>query len=159
MKIGGDMKEARRAQVALRAVCCISCCVLLVFIAACGGKKEVKEVSRESTMAQEAFAIAEAVRDAYVRKEFAAVTDRCTKEGYRDIIDSIRYFDSVDLTFAPRWVEIDKSKVYVNIAWKGTWVVGKNTIRERGMTVFQMEGTPLQLSKIVRGNPFKYPEQ
>ena len=152
------MKEAMRAHMTLRAAFCVSCCVLLVFIAACGGKKEVKEVSRESTMAQEAFAIAEAVRDAYTRKDFTAITDRCTKEGYRDIIDSLRHFDSVDLTFTHRWVEIDKSKVYLNIAWKGTWVVGKATIRERGMTVFQMEGTPLQLSKIVRGNPFKYPE-
>jgi len=153
------MKEARTAHMTLRATFCVSCCVLLVFIAACGGKKEIKTVSRESTMAQDAFAVAEAVRGAYARKDFTAITDKCTKEGYRDIIDSLRHFDSVDLTFTPRWVEIDKSKVYVNIAWKGTWVVGKDTIRERGMAVFQMEETPMKLSKIVRGNPFKYPER
>lgn len=149
------MKEAGTAYMTLR----VTCCVLLVCIVACGGKKEVKAVSRESTMAQEAFAVAEAVQDAYARKDFTAIADRCTKEGYRDIIDSLRHFDSVDLTFTPRWVEIDKAKVYLNIAWKGAWVVGKDTIRERGMVVFQMEGTPLKLSKIVRGNPFKYPER
>jgi len=153
------MKKAGTAYMTLRVTCCVLCCVLLVCIVACGGKKEVKTVSRESTMAQEAFAVAEAVRDAYARKDFTAIADRCTKEGYRDIIDSLRHFDSVDLTFTPRWVEIDKAKVYLNIAWKGAWVVGKDTIRERGMVVVQMEGTPLKLSKIVRGNPFKYPER
>ena len=148
---GGHMRQ--------RALFCALCCMLLVFAAACGGKKEVKTVSRESTMAQEAFSIAEAVRAAYAKKEFTAISERCTKEGYRDIIDSIKHFDSVDLTFTPRWVEIDKAKMHVNIAWKGAWVVGKETIRERGMAVFQFEGTPLKLSKIVRGNPFKYPER
>lgn len=143
----------------LRGTFCVLCCVLLVLVAACGGKKEVKAVSRESAMAQDAFSVAEALRDAYTKKEFTTIADRCTKEGYRDIIDSIKYFDSVDLTFTPRWVEIEKAKVYVNIAWKGAWVVGRDTIRERGMAVFQMEGTPLKLSKIVRGNPFKYPER
>jgi hypothetical protein len=65
----------------------------------------------------------------------------------------------VELDFTPRWVEIEKSKVYLNVAWKGAWVVGKETVRERGMAVFLFEGTPLKLSKIVRGNPFKYPEK
>ncbi len=153
------MEEARTGRMTLRAMVCVSGCLLMVLIASCGGKKEVKAVSRESAMAQDAFAVAESVRAAYTKKDYTAITDRCTKEGYRDIIDSIRYFDSVDLTFTPRWVEIDKAKVYVNIAWKGTWVVGRDTIRERGMTVFQMEGTPLKLSKILRGNPFKYPER
>jgi hypothetical protein len=143
----------------LRITYCVLCSVLLAFMVSCGGKKEVKVVSRESAMAQEAFAVAEAVRDAYSRKDFTSITDRCTKEGYRDIIDSIRHFDSVDLDFTPRWVEIDKARVNLNIAWKGSWVVGKDTIRERGMAVFQLEGTPLKLSKIVRGNPFRYPER
>lgn len=147
------------AHLVFRITYCVLCCVLLAFMVSCGGKKEVKAVSRESTMAQEAFAVAEAVRDAYSRKDFTAITDRCTKEGYRDIIDSLRHFDSVDLTFTPRWVEIDKARVNLNIAWKGSWVVGKDTIRERGMAVFQLEGTPLKLSKIVRGNPFRYPER
>jgi hypothetical protein len=156
---GGNMKEARTARMTRGLIFCVSCCISLLFIVACGGKKEVKAVSRESTMAQDAFAVAEAVRDAYARKEFTAIVDKCTKEGYRDIIDSIRHFDSVDLTFTARWVEIEKSKVFLNVSWKGTWVVGKDTVRERGMAVFQMEGTPLKLSKIVRGSPFKYPER
>lgn len=153
------MKETRTGHMTLRATFCVLCCALLALVAACGGKKEVKTVSRESAMAQDAFAVSEAVRAAYAKKDFTTIADRCTKEGYRDIIDSIRHFDSVDLTFTPRWVEIEKAKVYVNIAWKGAWVVGKDTVRERGMAVFLLEGTPLKLSKIVRGNPFKYPER
>jgi len=133
-------------------------CAVLLLLAACGGKKEVKQVSQESKMAQEAFSVTEALRSAYINKEFATMANSSTKEGYKEVIDSVKYFDSVELDFTPRWVEIDKAKVYVNVAWKGAWVLGKDTVRERGMAVFLMEGTPLKLSKIVRGNPFRYPE-
>ncbi len=125
----------------------------------CGGKKEVKPVSQESLISREAFSVAEALRDAYEKKDFSAMADRSTKEGYREIIDSVKHFDSVELTFTPKWVEIEKAMVYLNVAWKGSWTVGKETIRERGMAVFLLEGTPLKLSKIVRGSPFKYPER
>ncbi len=133
-------------------------CAVLLLLAACGGKKEVKQVSQESKIAQEAFSVTEALRSAYINKEFATMANSSTKEGYKEVIDSIKYFDSVELDFTPRWVEIDKAKVYVNVAWKGAWVLGKDTVRERGMAVFLMEGTPLKLSKILRGNPFTYPE-
>jgi hypothetical protein len=132
--------------------------LVVTFVTACGGKKEVKQVSQDSKVSQEAFSLAETIRTAYVKKEFATISDRCTKEGYKDIIDSVKYFDSVDLSFTPRWVEIDKTMVTLNIAWKGSWVVGKDTVRERGMAVFLLEGTPLKLTKILKGNPFKYPE-
>ena len=126
---------------------------------ACGGKKEVKKVSQDSLVAQDAFSLAEAIRVAYVKKEFPTISDRCTQEAYKEIIDSVKYFDSVELSFTPRWVEIDKSKITLNVAWKGSWVVGKDTIRERGMAVFLLEGTPLKLTKILKGSPFKYPER
>lgn len=138
---------------------CVLCAIVLTLFASCGGKKEVKQVTQDSKVSQEAFAVAEALRASYVKKDFTSISDRCTKEGYRDIIDSIKHFDSVDLNFTPRWVEIEQSKVYLNISWKGSWTVGKDTTRERGMAVFLLEGTPLKLSKIVRGNPFRYPER
>lgn len=133
--------------------------IILFLLAACGGKEPVKQQSQDSKMSEEAFSITEALRTAYVNKDFASVADKCTKEAYKDFIDSIKFFDSVELVFTPRWVEIEKSKVYLNVAWRGSWVVGKNTIRERGMAVFLLEGVPLKLSKIERGDPFKYPEQ
>jgi hypothetical protein len=131
---------------------------MLVLIAACGGKETVKQPSQDSKISEEAFSIAEALRTAYVKKDFSSVADKCTKEAYKEFIDSIKFFDSVELVFTPRWVEIEKSKVYLNVAWRGSWFVGKDTARERGMAVLLFEGTPLKLSKIERGNPFRYPE-
>ena len=133
--------------------------LLLVFIAACGGKKEVKEVSQASRVSQEAFSVVELLRTAYLKRDFTVIADHSTTEGYREIVDSLKHFDSADLTFTPRWVEMEKSKVYVNVAWQGSWKVGKDTFRERGMAVFLFESMPLKLAKIVRGNPFKYPER
>ncbi len=153
------MKQLKRADVRAIAGICILSLFLVVMAGACGGKKEVKRESQESKTAQEAFAIAEALRAAYVQKDYSAIADKCTKEAYKEIIDSIRHFDSVELEFTPRWVEIDKTKVLLNESWKGTWVVGRDTVRERGMVVLQMDGRPLKLTKIVRGSPFRYPEK
>jgi hypothetical protein len=131
--------------------------LILVLLSSCG-KKEVKVVSQDSRVTEEAFSVAEALRTAYVEKDFASVADKCSKEGFKEFMDSIKHFDSVELEFMPRWVEIDKTKVYLNIAWKGSWVVGKDTMSERGMAVFMLDGMPLKLVKIERGNPFEYPE-
>jgi len=133
--------------------------LLLALAAACGGKKEVKQVSQESRVAQESFSVVEELRIAYLKKDFTAIAGYCTTEGYREIVDSLKYFDSVDISFTPRWVEMEKSQVYVNVSWQGSWKVGKDTFRERGMAIFLFEGTPLKLANIVRGNPFKYPER
>ncbi len=154
---GGSMKGVLSRKTTGSIAICTLCAALL--LASCGGKKEVKQESQESKIAQEAFSVAEALRSAYAKKEFAAIADWSTKDGYKEVIDSIKYFDSVELDFTPRWVEINKSKVYLNVAWKGTWVVGKDTVRERGMAVFLLEETPLKLSKVVMGSPFKYPEK
>lgn len=132
--------------------------IILAAITACGGKKEVKQVSHESRIFKEAFLIAETLKTAYIKKDFSTIAENSTKEGYKDIIDYIKHFDSAELTFTPRWVEIEKSKVYLNISWRGSWVAGGETVRERGMAVFLFEDSPLKLSKIIRGNPFIYPE-
>ena len=137
----------------------VLCLLVLVLLPACGGKKEVKPVSPESKLAEEAFSVVERLRAAYVRKDFPAIQEISTTDGYRHVIDSIKHFDSVDLTFTPKWVEIDKSVVQINVAWKGMWTIGGEMVPERGMAVFLLEGKPLKLSKVLRGNPFKYPER
>jgi len=134
-------------------------CSILPFIIACGGGKEVKKESYDYRITREAFSVAEAVRTAYVKKDFSSIQQMSTKEGYSDIVDSIRHFDSVDLTFTPKWVEIEQSKIYLNVAWKGIWITGGETTKERGMAVFLLDGSPLKISKVLRGNPFKYPER
>ncbi len=155
MNGGGSGKEKAE----LFTKICVTGIFVLLLIAGCGGKEASKVQSQDSKISEEAFSVAEALRKAYVEKDFASVTDKCTKEAYKDFMDSIKFFDSVELVFTPRWVEIEKSKVYLNVAWKGSWFVGKDTVRERGMAVLLLEGTPLKLSKIVTGSPFKYPEK
>jgi hypothetical protein len=134
-------------------------CSILLFITACGGEKEVKKESYDYRITREAFSVAEALRTAYMKKDFSSIQQLSTKEGFSEIIDSIRHFESVDLTFTPKWVEIEKSKIYLNVAWKGIWIAGGETTRERGMAVFLLDGSPLKVSKVLRGSPFKYPER
>lgn len=133
--------------------------LFIVFAFASCGKKEVKVLSHEAKVSQEAFLLAEALRAAYVKRDFTAISEISTQEGYRDILDNLRHFDTVELTFTPKWVELEKQKTYLNIAWKGVWTISGETVRERGMAVFLFEGSPLKLSKVVRGSPFIYPDR
>jgi len=136
--------------------------ILLLIMAAvlvsCG-KKEVKQVSLESKTSQEAFALAETVRAAFVNKDLAALKNNSTEEGYKNITATKKAFDTADLAFTPRWVEIEGSQVLLNVTWKSVWASAGRSVSDRGMAVFVMEGRPLKLSKILRANPFLYPEQ
>lgn len=129
-----------------------------VLLIACG-KKEVKVQSQDSKMTAEAFAVAETVRDAFVKKDASTLQAHSTAEGYRDITLNSKPYDRVELAFTPRWVEIENGKVTVNIAWKSTWISSGRTADERGMAVMIMEGRPLKISGIPRGNPFLHPER
>lgn len=154
MKTSIHLREQRFSTVARL----ITLFFILFAFASCG-KKEVKTVSHDAKISQEAFSLAETLRAAYLKRDFAAISEISTQAAYREILDNIRHFDTVDLTFTPKWVELEKQKLYLNVAWKGIWTVSGDTVRERGMAVFLFEGTPLKLSKIVRGNPFRYPER
>lgn len=131
---------------------------IIALVTACG-KDEVKPASPENLVSHEAFSVAEALRSAYAKKDFSAARENSTPEGYRDLMDAVKHFDTVDMTFTPKWVDMDNNKVSLNVAWKGIWTVSGETYAERGMAVFLFEGKPLKLSKIVRGNPFRYPER
>lgn len=128
-----------------------------VMLVSCG-KKEVKQVSQESKVTLEAFALAETIKNAFIVKDNITLKKNSTESGYKDITANTRSFDSVELTFTPRWVEIEDNKLNVNISWKSTWVVSGKSTAERGMAVFVMEGTPLKVSGILRGNPFLKPQ-
>ncbi len=129
-------------------------CVMFV---SCG-KKEVKKVSQESRMTMEAFALAETIKNAFIIKDNITLKKNSTDSGYKDITANTRLFDSVELTFTPRWVDIDNNQLHVNISWKSAWIVSGRSTAERGMAVFLMEGTPLKVSKILRANPFVMPQ-
>lgn len=129
---------------------------ILIFVASCG-KKEVKKASEDSKIATEAFALVEAIRDAYIKKDLKALEKNTTKEGFRTISSSIKTFDSVELTFTPVWVEIEDNVVHLNESWKGRWKKSGRITEERGMAVFVLKGNPLKVDNILRANPFKYP--
>jgi len=130
---------------------------MILFLVACS-KKEVKPVSQESKLAQEAFQLAEKLKNAYVKNDRDTLQEICTSDAYRELIGVIKKFDRADLTFTPTWVEIKDSSVYLSISWKGVWSVGSKNREERGLAIFVLEGKPLKLAGVQRDNPFRQPE-
>ena len=122
------------------------------------GKKDVKPVSQESKLAQEAFQVAETLRQAYVKNNRSTLEDNSTKDGYRELIGVMKKFDKVELSFTSTWVEIKDSSVYLSVSWKGVWTVGSKSREERGLGIFVLEGNPLKLATVQRDNPFRQPE-
>lgn len=131
--------------------------ITILLLVSCG-KGEVKQVSQESKIAQEAFGVAETIRNAYIKNDREALERSSTKDGYKELLEVIKTFDSAELTFTPTWVEIEDSKVSLNVSWKGTWVVRGKMTEERGVAIFLLEGRPLKLAKVLRENPFRQPE-
>ena len=131
--------------------------ITILLLASCG-KGEVKQVSQESKIAQEAFGIAETIRDAYIKNDRETLERISTKDGYKELLEVIKNFDSAELIFTPTWVEIEDSKVSLSVSWKGTWTVRGKMTEERGMAIFLLEGRPLKLAKVLRENPFRQPE-
>ncbi|MDI6890525.1 MAG: hypothetical protein QMC83_06255 [Thermodesulfovibrionales bacterium] len=131
--------------------------IALLLLSSCG-KKEVKQVSTESKIAQEAFRLLEVIRNAYIKNDRIDLERNSTKDGYRELIGAVKSFDSVELTFTPTWVEIEDSTVYLNVSWNGIWIIRGKRIEERGMAIFVLEGRPPKLAKVLRANPFRQPE-
>ncbi|TAL26987.1 MAG: hypothetical protein EPN94_02195 [Nitrospirae bacterium] len=136
----------------------IALLLIALFVLISCSSKDVKQETDESKTAKEAFAVAEAVKDAYLKKDLSAIESNTTKEGYREILGAIKNFDKAELTFSHKWVELDKSAVSLKIAWSGTWVVSGQTTEERGTAIFVFEGSPLKLNRILSTNPFRQPE-
>ena len=131
--------------------------IILLLFSSCG-KKEVKPVSEESKIAQEAFKLAEVIKNAYVKNDRLTIERNSTKEGYQELIAAMKSFDDAELFLTPRKVDIEDSTVYLNLTWNGTWTVGGKKTEDRGMAIFVMEGRPLKLSRVLRANPFIQPE-
>ncbi len=128
-----------------------------LLLMSCGGK-EVKPVSPEAKLVQEAFSLAETLKEAYAENDRSTLETNSTKDGYKELIGALKAFDRVELTFTPTWVEIRDTSVYLTISWKGTWLVKGKVTEERGQAIFVLEGKPLKLAQIQRSNPFKQPE-
>ncbi len=135
--------------------------LLLIFLMvpfSCG-KKEVKPPSLESKTAQEAFALSESIREAFIKSDSDTLIKDSTENGFKEITSGSKSYESVELEFTPRWVDIEQTQVMVNVAWKSKWTLKGKPVEDRGMAVFVMEGKPLKLAKIMRTNPFVVPEQ
>ena len=132
-------------------------CIVLLCTISCS-KKEVKKVSEESQRAQEAFQLAETIRNAYLDDNRKALENNTTQDGYRELIGAMKDFDSAELEFIPTWVEIDDKVVKLTVSWKGTWKTRDLEKEDRGIAVFVLEGYPLKLAQVLRANPFRQPE-
>jgi hypothetical protein len=132
--------------------------IITLFLPVCGGQKETKKVSPESKLVQEAFELAETLKNAYVKKDRAALEIYSTQDAYKRLIGDMKSFDSAELTFTPTWVEIQDSTVQLSVSWKGIWFMKGKTTEEQGIAVFVLEGVPLKLHQIQRANPFRQPE-
>jgi hypothetical protein len=139
----------------MRKVLLIVMAVLLV--GACT-PKEVKVQSEDSRSAEEAFALAEDMRKAYVGKDFKALERYATEDGFKDLKKHLRDFERVELKFTSRWVDIEGGELTLNVAWKGTWTIMGREREDRGMAVFQLTGSPLRLNRILRSSPFRNPD-
>ncbi|HEX8949230.1 MAG TPA: hypothetical protein VF790_09740 [Dissulfurispiraceae bacterium] len=132
--------------------------ILLVFVSACGGKKEVKKISPDSALTTQGFAVVEKLRDAYVKNNTAAIEANTTRDGYLSVAAVRKSFDSAELTFTPVLVEIFGDTVHLYVSWNGTWKKGDKIIEDRGLADFILKEKPLKLDQILRENPFSRPE-
>lgn len=128
----------------------------LALLVAC--TKEVKVQNEDSIAALEAFAVAEGLRAAYVKKDFKAMAALSTEDGYSSLRPGFGDFEAVELTFTPRWVDINDDHIALNVSWKGTWDIRERKYPARGMAVMELVGNPLRLNRILRSNPFRSPE-
>jgi len=121
--------------------------------------KEVKEPSADVIAAEDAFAVAEGLREAYVARDFRDMAKYATEEAYEDITRNLKEFRSVELEFKPRWVEIkEDGDVHLYMAWKGTWTMKDAGEERTGMALFELSGRPPKVSRILRQSPFSQPE-
>ena len=146
---------SRGSSKTVRAVCIVALCF---FFAACGGGKETKKVSEESRLATEAFALAETLRNAYLKNNRRVLKKHATQDAYRELIGAVKEFDRAELSFTPTWVDIFDSTVHLTVSWKGVWTVNEEMFEERGSALFVFEGRPLRLAQVQRENPFRQPE-
>lgn len=130
----------------------------LTFLFSCGGKKEVKQPSMEYLYTTEAFKVVDDIRVAYQNKDNAGIRKGCSESAFRDIIASIRSFDKADLEFTPVLVEMEGDSIRLYVSWNGKWKYLGTETEERGLATFLLKGNPPKVEKILRGNPFRYPD-
>jgi len=98
------------------------------------------------------------MRKAYQNKDNYGIRKYCSESAYREIITSIKPFDKAELEFEPVLGEMESDGYKLYISWNGKWnYLNKETRRKRTRYIL-MKGNPPKIERIIRGNPFKYPD-
>ncbi len=140
-----------------RFVVIILVCVLA--LAAGCSKKQVKPVPEGAVYFKNANKVIQALRSGYIAKDAAIIKSVSTDKGYNEIVPNLGKFDSAELTFAIKWVDVSTRDVTVNVQWEGVWAKGGKKDSRRGMAVFELTGQPLKFNTVLTGSPFIYPQQ
>ncbi len=135
--------------------------IILVLIAAmaAGCSSDAKKPTEDSLIAMEALNMVEGLRVAFQMRDFSSMARYCTRDAYKGITEGLKSFDTAELVFTPKWVEInrDGDAVEMLVAWKGTWKTGEETTEKDGTVLFSIGGDPLKVRKIARFSPFGQP--
>ena len=137
------------------AITTLTLCVLMA--AACS--QQAQRPTEETRIAEEVMAAVESLREEYAAKRFSAMAHRTTPEVYEEITAGLKRFDSVELEFTIRWIEIssDAKSVTALMGWDGTWQVGGKSTAKQGTVLFVLRGKPLTVVSIQRLSPFRQP--
>jgi hypothetical protein len=129
--------------------------IILAFILLGCGKDKVKP-SADSILSREALDTIEAIKTAYQKKDRRKLQGRLGPGIAESTLNEL-YFEKVDLSFTPRMVTIDASTVMVKLNWQGTWVLKDKSIKNRGISDFVLEGSPMKVIRVDGDNPFHTP--
>ncbi|MDA8089331.1 MAG: hypothetical protein M0Z61_03780 [Nitrospiraceae bacterium] len=133
--------------------------ILLLFVLAASAgcsKKQVKPVPEGAVYYNNANKIIQVLRNGYAAKDPGIIKAVSTQNGLNAIVPNLGRFDSVELTFTTKWMDVSNGGATVNVEWKGVWTKDGKKDSESGMAVFVLTGNPLKFDKILTGNPFIY---
>jgi hypothetical protein len=127
----------------------------ILVLSSCSKKEAKKMPGPEVKTSNEAFLLLDDLRKAYVEKDDARMKALSTEAGYTELKKEIKPFDSAELKFTPRWVEIKADTITVNVSWEGLWRYQGKETSERGMAVFELKD--MKFNSVVKGSPFLHP--
>jgi len=131
--------------------------ILLITSTGCAVKEEVK-LSEESVTARNAISAVDAIKDAFIKKDRAAIQEKVESGLSYEILNGLT-FDSADMSFTVRMINISSLKVMVHLNWHGTWITGGSEARDRGVGIMVFNKDTMKLSQVDGDNPFHFPGQ
>ncbi len=131
--------------------------VILALLSACATDGE-RGPSEDVILTDEAFRVVERARETYVQKDIQGLKEYFTDEGYSLMVRDVKKFESVELKFTPRWVEIKPDgTVHLQVDWEGSWRLREDWTEERdGIVTFILLRNRIKDMKMT--SPFGQPE-